>query len=243
MFIYSVEEILLWLDKANDVAEDRIAAVEWQLLPLLRHSRRPPVVLHRTLSKSPTFFLQVVSAVYRPDPESGTKEDSPTDLEHTRAVASQAYELLQSWKLVPGEKNRTIDVAFLEQWVKEARILCKNADRLSVGDQHIGSVLAHAPADAAGVWPDVPIRDLIEITRSKDLETGIIMGRHNSRPVTSRGMTDGGAQERDLAQIYREWSRATELQWPRTSALLERIAKSYEHEGRKHDEDAERHQW
>jgi len=114
---------------------------------------------------------------------------------------------------------------------------------LSVGDQQIGSVLAHASANAAGVWPDVPVRDLVAVTRSKALESGLILGRRNRRGVTSRGMTDGGAQERDLAKIYREWSRATELQWPRTSAVLERIAKSYEHEGQKHDEDAERHQW
>ena len=127
--------------------------------------------------------------------------------------------------------------------MKEARILWENSSRLSVADQHIGSVLAHAPADAAGVWPDVPVRNLVEITRSKDLETGLVIGRRNSRGVTSRSMTDGGAQDRDLAKIYREWSRATELQWPRTSALLERIAKSYEHGGRTHDEDVERHQW
>ena len=243
MFIYSVEEILLCLDKANDVAEDRVAAVEWRLLPLLRNSRRPPVVLHRTLSKVPSFFGQVLSAAYRPDPESGITENSPADLAHTRAVAAQAYQLLQSWTVLPGKEDLTIKAAALEQWVKEARILCKDAGRLAVGDQHIGSVLAHAPADASGVWPDVPVRDLIEITRSKHLETGLVMGIHNSRGVTSRGMTDGGAQERDLAKIYRKWSRATELEWPRTSAVLERIAKSYEHEGQRHDEDAERNQW
>jgi hypothetical protein len=244
MFVYSVEEILLWLDKSPDVTEDQIAALEWALLPLLQHShRRPPGVLHRKMSTSPSFFVEVISAVYRPDPESGVAETAPADMQRARAIATQAYELLHSWTLVPGENSGAINAPVLEEWVKEARILCKKVGRLGVGDQHIGSVLANGPSDSSGVWPAVEIRELIEITRSKDLEKGFVMGVHNRRGVTTRGMTDGGAQERGLVKSYREWSRDTELRWPRTSALLERIASSYEHEARRQDEEAERNQW
>jgi hypothetical protein len=56
-------------------------------------------------------------------------------------------------------------------------------------------------------------------------------------------MNDGGAQERELARYYRQCSQATALEWPRTSALLEQIAESYEHEGTRHDEDTERRDW
>ena len=66
---------------------------------------------------------------------------------------------------------------------------------------------------------------------------------HHSRGATWRGMTDGGAQERDLAQYYRKCSEETGIEWLRTSALLEQIAKSYEHEGVAHDDDAERRDW
>jgi hypothetical protein len=243
MFLYSVEEILLQLDRGNDVTQDEIATLEWTLLPLLRYSRRPPTVLHKNMSTTPAFFVTVVSAVYRPDPESGVPEPAAADLEAARAIATQAYQLLTTWHLVPGEENRSVNASVLEEWVKEARIRCKGAGRLAVGDQHIGNVLAHSPADSDGVWPAIAVRDLIEITRSRDLEKGVSMGVRNKRGVTSRGMTDGGAQERALAATYHEWSHATELQWPRTSALLEQIAKSYEHEASSHDEDAERYQW
>jgi hypothetical protein len=56
-------------------------------------------------------------------------------------------------------------------------------------------------------------------------------------------MTDGGAQERERAKDYRKCSEETALEWPRTSAMLEQIAKSYEHEGGWHDDDAERRDW
>ena len=84
---------------------------------------------------------------------------------------------------------------------------------------------------------------MIEITRSRDLERGIFAGIHNSRGPTWRCMTDGGAQERELAKDYRKCSEETALEWPRTSAMLEQIAKSYEHEGGWHDDDAERRDW
>ena len=89
----------------------------------------------------------------------------------------------------------------------------------------------------------VPVRDLIEITRSAELERGIYLGIRNRRGATWRGMTDGGAQERDLAQYYRRCCEEAALEWPRTSALLEQIAKSYEHEGSSYDDDAERRDW
>ena len=112
-----------------------------------------------------------------------------------------------------------------------------------MADYCIGQVLAHAPRDPEGIWPAVPVRDLIEITRSHDVEQGLHVGVHNSLGVTLRAPNDGGAQERDLARYYRRCSEETALEWPRTSVLLEQLAKSYEQEGVRQDEDAERRDW
>jgi hypothetical protein len=136
-----------------------------------------------------------------------------------------------------------LEPAAFEGWVKEARILAAQVGREAIADHQIGQVLAHAPRDLEGTWPAIPVRDLIEITRSQELERGVFIGIHNSRGVTSRAMNDGGAQERDLAQYYRRCSEKTALEWPRTSALLEQIAESYEHEGTRHDQDTERRDW
>jgi hypothetical protein len=84
---------------------------------------------------------------------------------------------------------------------------------------------------------------VIELFRSTDLETGIHTGVINKRGVTTRLPTDGGAQERDLAARYEAWSEKTRLQFPRTSALLAKIAKGYEWDGKYHDDDADFRQW
>ena len=127
--------------------------------------------------------------------------------------------------------------------MKHARIEAAQVGREAIAVHQIGQVLAYAPRDPEGIWPAIPVRELIEITRSHELERGLIVGVRNSRGVTSRAMNDGGTQERDLARYYRRCSEATALEWLRTSAVLEQIAKSYEEEGIWHDEDAERRDW
>ena len=106
-----------------------------------------------------------------------------------------------------------------------------------------GPVADEKKVDADGIWPVLPIRELIEATRSRDLETGVVVGKSNRRGVTTRAMGAGGDQERTLAKQYREWSEAAAFDWPRTSAILENLAKSYEHEAKVHDDDAERLDW
>ncbi len=243
MFQYYVGQILQRLDESSEVSEEEIARLEWLYFPVLEHSRRPPTVLHKTMSSNPQFFLTVLSAVYRPSPESGIKEEDPTDLNRTRAIAAQSFDLLHSWATVPGEANGVVNEQVVKAWIKETRQACKQAGREAIADQQIGRMLAHAPTGKDGAWPAVAIREVIELCKSRDLELGIDMGCTSKRGVTSRAPLDGGKEERGLAKQYREWSRFTEVEWPRTSAMLERIARGFEEAAKRHDDDAERTDW
>lgn len=145
---------------------------------------------------------------------------------------------------MPGStSNNSIEGAALEKWVKEARKLAAAAGRGAIADQKIGEVLSASPIGEDDIWPAIPVRELVETVRSNHVETGIVLGRQNRRGVTSRLPRDGGKQERDLVALYRKYSKSTALEWPRTSAVLERIASAFEEFGRWHDEDAERLDW
>jgi hypothetical protein len=113
---------------------------------------------------------------------------------------------------------------------------CTKAD---IGDELIGQTFAHSPKGADGVWPAEPVRDLIETIGSRELENSVVIGRLNSRGVTTRGVYDGGRQERDLAQQYRDWSGAVRAKWPRTSRILRSLSDSYERDARREDVRAE----
>jgi hypothetical protein len=112
-----------------------------------------------------------------------------------------------------------------------------------VADQKIGELLSASKVDADGIWPAVPVREVIEAIRSRDLEAGVTIGKFNRRGVTSRAYGAGGDQERQLAEQYREWSEATALEWMRTSVILESLAKDYDRQVKAHDDDAERMDW
>jgi hypothetical protein len=82
------------------------------------------------------------------------------------------------------------------------------------------------------------VRALVERNARSDLETGLELGLRNSRGVTSRGLADGGAQERALQARYQGYAQRLNGQWPRTAAMLRRIVRSLAEEARRHDAQA-----
>ena len=76
--------------------------------------------------------------------------------------------------------------------------------------------------------------DLVERLAINDLEHGIESGVHNKRGAHCRAK--GGEQERKLVSKFHGFSQNVRSKWPRTAAMLERIADSYEREARWHDE-------
>lgn len=57
--------------------------------------------------------------------------------------------------------------------------------------------------------------------------------RFNMRGVYSKGLNEGGAQERELALQYRTW--AGQATFPRTIAMLERISRDWEESAKQED--------
>lgn len=240
-FQWSVCQLLRRLDDDPSVSDVQIARLEWTYLAVLEYAERPPVVLHRLMSSDPGFFVQVLSAVYRPHSASNTgiKSASP----EMERMASHAFRLLQSWNVVPGATDTETDAATLTTWVKEAHRLATQSERGAVGDVYIGHVLSFAKTDPDGAWPERAVRDVIELMTNDHLENGMLSGVHNKQGVTTRGLFDGGQLERVEANQYRMWADAVKFEWPRTAALLERIARSFEDTAKFHDEHAELTDW
>ncbi len=244
MFQHYVAETLEVLDSRADVDRNALITLEWNYLRLLEYSRRPAKVLLRALSEEPSFFIQMLSAVFSPTEESGVVDPTPKDLEQARAVASQAYRLLDLWDRVPGtQEDGSIDGDTLEAWVKEARKLAKAAGREKIGDSRIGAMLSASPTGADGAWPAEPVREVLDLFRSKSMLDGFIVGKRNRRGVTVRMPDDGGQLERSEADVYRAWSKAIAFDHPHTARALDDIAAAYDWEARRHDEDAERLDW
>lgn len=244
MFAHYVGEILDHLSTKPEVLRSDMVSLEWAYYQALRDSPHPPRMLEQALATEPKFFLDVLRAAYIPSKESGIVEPEPGDPEKANAIASQAWSLLREWTWVPGaDADGVVDAASLQEWIYSARSLALSCGRLEVCDSRIGAVFAAARADADGCWPPIPIRDAIEELRSADLENGVCSGVVNHRGITVRLPTDGGAQERALASRYRKDSKSIANEWPQTAALLERIAKSFDADSKREDQQVEVREW
>jgi len=240
---HDFHEIFELLEQHRDsVGEDRLASLEWAFLPALGFEPTVPS-LHVRMAEDPAFFLEIVSTVYRA--RSGEEENeeslSEEDAEKRRRRATNGYHLLSSWARPPGlGDDGFLDPSRLEEWVGEARRLLQEADRLEVGEVHLGQVLASAPSRDGEAWPPESVRDLLEDLQSEEIESGLRTELLNGRGVTSRGLEDGGALERDLFDKYRQDADLFADRWPRTARILRSIAENYERDARRNEELAER---
>jgi DNA-binding XRE family transcriptional regulator len=245
MFQYYVGNIFKRLDEASDVTMETLATLEWTYLPLLEYSERKPKVILESLARMPQLFVELICALYKPTEESGVVEEVPENLEHAQNIATQAYNVLRLWDIVPGAMpNDIVNSLALEAWITEARGLAKAKGRGPIADQKIGEILSASPVDNEdGIWPAKAVREAIESAQNGQIEIGFIVGRRNRRGVTGRLPRDGGMLERMEAKHYRDAAKATAFEWPRTSALLKKMADEYDQDARWHDHLVERLDW
>jgi hypothetical protein len=155
-----------------------------------------------------------------------------SDEDHARAYL--AGQLLASWRQLPGG-----DGCALEEWVRRARALLAERKLWRDGDYEIGKVLKWAGEDPDGCWPPIHVRAVIEEEGSQDVERGLEHEVFSSRGATWRGIADGGAQERELAERYTSLRKKAGVAFPRTRRMLTRIADRWDSVARQEDALAE----
>lgn len=233
-FAYWLAKLFDLLDASPDIPKEQLASLEWLCMPILDRTRKPKLLANE-LSTNPSFFVEMVSLVYRKRGED--KQVEPTD--EMKSRAELAFTLLQSWSIVPGlQDNETIDGKTLSEWVELARSQAAEARRAEAADSHIGQVLAFSPPGTDGIRPAEPVRELMETILSERLESGLFTQMINSRGYTSRNPFEGGDQERILAADFLAKSEALADTWPRTALIYRKLAQAYERQAENEDAEA-----
>lgn len=228
-------EMLLEHMEASAPDDPDLPQLEFLFFKLV-HDLRPSGALYRMLSADPDQFVGLVMLAFRAE-----GEPKRTLTEKDQAFAGLSWSVLHEWPLLPGLcPDGTIDGQRLAGWVRSARLALADAGRASIGDEMIGQVLASSPTGRDDVWPAEEVRDIIENLLNARVEVGLQIGRTNQRGFTSRGVYDGGDQERALENDYRQMAARIATRWPRTARVLRDIADHYKLEATFHDTDAER---
>ncbi|RPI79626.1 MAG: hypothetical protein EHM45_02170 [Desulfobacteraceae bacterium] len=239
---YHILELLERLQKATDVDETKLARLEWLLLPLIECYHYFPATLHKRISGDPDFFIELLTAIYKPHHRDIDEEKNQTDNENdeiNRLQSERAWKLLNEWRQIPGMKgDGKLGRRELKEWIKSVRDKAAELDRKEVCDITLGGVFAFSPNEEDGSWPCIPIREIIEDAESSELERGFAIGIANKRGIFSKAIGEGGQQERALAEKYDAYAKSCLSSHPRTASILLKVAKDYKIEAKSEDERA-----
>ena len=238
---YHLSDALDALGDRTGVSPDEMAQLEFMFISALEHSKYGIPNIGRQIATSPAFFVQVLAlAVKRNDDRQDPPEWQIEDTERQAELASAANRLLGRIEHIPGtDSEGKVNAEELIDWIAEARRLCAEHGRIKLGDQKIGELLSRGPAEGDGSRPCLPVCEAMERTASKHIGTGFHIGVFNGRGVVSRGIDEGGTQERDLAAKYRGWAQQRAFDYPYVTSVLERIAADYDWEAKWEDTEVE----
>jgi len=186
--------------------------------------------LYRYFGHEPDYFAECVIAM------GDTFHDEREDFE----VQLRFNEIVRCWQIIPGlQVDGTVDSSFLIGWVET--VYSRLVDYVSVekSARYVGYVLASSPNGVDGMWPAEAVRSVIERMESSFVEEGFFIRRYNLDSSGTRRDYIGGVREWKLVNRYRQYSRQMSLRWPRTAALLARLADEYEIAARLEDMKAE----
>ena len=230
MDAHNIIEIIKALQDDPDIDPDDLCQIEWTYLNLINgyyHRDASPKALENGLASDPIFFCKVIRHIYRSEKKTEpTKEFS----EQEKAIAENAYKLLDKWKTLPGTQS---DGQFLpdqfEKWLKRTKEACNESGHLEVALMHIGNVLIHAPPDPEGLWIHQTVASALNAMDEEEMRNSFRSGMYNSRGVHTVDPT--GKPERELAQKYKQKAEEVEnAGYHRFAVTLRKLAERYERE-------------
>ena len=235
---YEIASAFEALDKRPGIDLEERANLEFWYIRLLENSSHGIPNLEKYVARSPAFFFKLVSfACVRRDHKQDPPELRIDDPKKEEALASAALSILDRIKHIPGtDSDGKINAKALLSWINEARTLCAKHDRKELGDQYIGGLLSRANSDEGGIWPCVPICEVMESLLSDHIGVGFQIGVINKRGAHVHA--PGGQEEREIAMRYRRCAEEISSRFPYVSRIIEDIAKRYEQQAKSWDLDA-----
>jgi hypothetical protein len=228
---YHITELIKALQDDTGTDQDGLFRVEWAYLPLLNEFQgAAPKLLEKKLANEPSFFCEVISLIYRS--KHAEKKDEQPD-EHTTAIATNAWRLLNQWKRAPGvQDDGSFSSDYLEAWLSSVKERCSESGHFEVSMNKVGQVLLYCPPDPTGLWIIESVAKALNARDAEEMRNGFRTEVFNSRGA--HWVDPTGKPERELAELWRQRAEAVEnMGFARFAATLRDLTKSY-------DRDAER---
>lgn len=241
--VLAFESYLEELHKRCDADKDKLMALEWFFVPLLRHSSSKDIVrlLFEKLQKEPEFFVELLTYMFKPEDEiedeTDEKEDS-NQVDENNAI--RAFYLFREWRMIPGvDDNGVIDGNELRNWIEKALRLAKGVDREKFVYVQLGEVFAKYPeCNDNPNWPPKELFAIMEELNSDVLFRNYSTGMFNKRGFTTRGGYDGGDIERDNAAYFEDLKSQCLPLYPHVAKVFGNLVDQYQQMAKEMDDEA-----
>ena len=236
-YAQDISDALRELSGRVGIDRSELAGMEFRFIQVLSRCDYGIPNLERCVAESPIDFVRILAMRFsREDDDQDPPEWNLPDAYNRVDLAMAVSRFFDCMSYIPGTgDDGDIDEGYLSQWIEETRRLCAEHGREEIGDECIGQVLARGPADTSGVKPCQTVSAAMERVGSEELASGFIIGVFNARGVVSRSHEEGGTQERELADMYRNWAALRSPDFPYVGRILEKIAEDYERRAQRED--------
>ena len=228
---YHIQELIKWL-QSREKNRTNMLTIEWEYLSILKESQGyAPIFLWDELSSNPVFYVDIIKILVG-------KENSMSTDEEKQKRSVHCYELMASWKRVPGQEiSGIINTQKLEAWYKTVVSLSKESDVVKAAMHYFGKVLFYAPAAEDGFFIHTEVAKYLQ----GDKEGAILDGYH-CEAINSRGahfIDPTGEPEFKLEEGYTTKAKAADEKGLfRLAQTLRDIANEYHEEGLHNIEDS-----
>lgn len=223
---HNIIEVIKWLQENATADCDELFKIEWHYLPLLnRLNGGEPKILEQKLASSPTFFCEVIAAVFKSDKDDNeSKSDSS---ETQQRIAQNAYSLLHGWRILPGSLlDGKFDGDKFTLWLNEVKSLSKESGHFRIAMDQLGQALAYAPSDTGGLWVHKSIATALDSKDVPEMRRAFSIGLFNKRGV--HGFSRG-EEEKQIAASYRAKAKAlSDYGFHRVADAVRNLANDYE---------------
>jgi hypothetical protein len=225
---YIIGELIKVLQENTEEDQEALFQVEWAYMSILdEFGHASPKLLESRLANDPDFFCMLIQAIYR-SRNDDVKVVEPT--EESKRIATNAYNLLHSWKRVPGiQDDGSFDGEWFSNWLLQVIKTTTESGHNDVAFIQLGEVLINSPADPSGLWIHHSVATALNDRLNDSLRDGYKTGCFNSRGAHVVDIT--GEAERVIALKYRNKAETVENEgFQRFAVSLRELAERYERE-------------
>lgn len=208
--------------RRNEDIGDRLAAIEFSLLPLLEvYSDSRPDALYAAIGCNAELFCEFIERGYKKRHQSESDDTQlPLGLRQRLGILSMNF------RSVPGtDWSGNFNADVFNDWLAKVKAWAKENDRYEVAMQFVGQGISHAP-QRDRVLIHEPMIAALNDADAEEMRKGYILGVMNQRGAHFVDPT--GNEERAIADKYQKASdEALAMGYIRYSHALKRIAEHY----------------